>query len=72
MKARKTVRKGFRKIVVAAMMLAIGMILPVFIGQIKEIGDTLLPMHLPGIILQFILAPLIVKKLKKEQCVKIK
>ncbi len=27
---------------------------------------------LPGIILQFILAPLIVKKLKKEQCVKIK
>lgn len=31
----------------SAMFLAIGIILPFFTAQIKEIGDTLLPLHLP-------------------------
>ena len=36
-----------KKIVLSAMFLAIGVILPFFTGQIKEIGDSLLPMHIP-------------------------
>lgn len=35
------------KTVLAAMFLSIGFVLPIFTSQIKEIGDTLLPMHLP-------------------------
>ena len=35
------------KMVLAAVFLAIGMVLPFLTGQIKEIGDSLLPMHLP-------------------------
>ena len=34
-------------IALAAMFLAIGFVLPLFTSQIKEIGDTLLPMHIP-------------------------
>ena len=36
-----------KKMVTAALLLAIGMVLPFFTGQIKEIGNMLLPMHLP-------------------------
>jgi predicted membrane protein len=36
-----------QKLIVSALFLAIGMILPLLTGQIKEIGDSLLPMHLP-------------------------
>ena len=36
-----------KKIILSAMFLAIGVILPFFTGQIKEIGDSLLPMHIP-------------------------
>ena len=36
-----------KKLVLAAMFLCIGLVLPLFTSQIKEIGDTLLPMHLP-------------------------
>lgn len=36
-----------KRLVLAAMFLAIGLILPLFTGQIKEIGNMLLPMHLP-------------------------
>ena len=35
------------KLVLTAMFVAMGMILPLLTGQIKEIGDSLLPMHLP-------------------------
>ena len=35
------------KMVLAAMFLSLGFVLPIFTSQIKEIGDTLLPMHLP-------------------------
>ena len=36
-----------KKLVFAAMFLCIGYVLPLFTSQIKEIGDTLLPMHIP-------------------------
>lgn len=36
-----------RKIILSAMFLAIGFVLPLFTSQIKEIGDSLLPMHIP-------------------------
>lgn len=43
-----------RKIVLSAMFLAIGCILPFLTGQIKEIGDSLLPMHIPVLLCGFI------------------
>lgn len=35
-----------KKMVLSAMFLALGVVLPLLTSQIKEIGDTLLPMHL--------------------------
>ena len=35
------------KLVLAALFLSIGLVLPLLTSQIKEIGDTLLPMHIP-------------------------
>ncbi|MBE6556592.1 MAG: ECF transporter S component [Ruminococcaceae bacterium] len=39
--------RRYRKLVTAGLLLAIGLLLPFVTGQIKEIGDSLLPMHLP-------------------------
>lgn len=39
--------KNLSKLIISALFLAIGIILPFLTGQIKEIGDTLLPMHIP-------------------------
>ena len=36
-----------RKSILASVLFAIGIVLPLLTGQIKEIGDSLLPMHLP-------------------------
>lgn len=36
-----------QKLVFAALCLSLGMTLPLLTSQMKEIGDTLLPMHLP-------------------------
>ena len=36
-----------RRFILAGMLLALGMVLPFLTLQIKEIGDSLLPMHLP-------------------------
>ncbi len=49
--------KNLRKLVLSAMFLAIGMILPTLTMQIKEIGDTLLPMHLPVMLCGLICGP---------------
>lgn len=38
---------SIKKIALSGMFLAIGVVLPFLTGQIKEIGDTLLPMHIP-------------------------
>ena len=43
----QTNKDTIKKMVVAAMFLSIGFVLPIFTSQIKEIGDTLLPMHIP-------------------------
>ncbi len=40
-------RKDIENLVLSALFLAIGLVLPLLTGQIKEIGDSLLPMHLP-------------------------
>lgn len=40
-------KENIKRLCLAAMFLAIGLVLPFFTGQIKEIGDSLLPMHLP-------------------------
>ena len=40
-------RETLRRLVLAAMFLAIGLILPFFTGQIQQIGNMLLPMHIP-------------------------
>lgn len=40
-------RNNLIKMILSALFLSIGFILPLLTGQIKEIGDSLLPMHLP-------------------------
>jgi predicted membrane protein len=40
-------RLTHKNMILSAMFIAIGVILPTLTGQIKEIGDTLLPMHIP-------------------------
>ncbi len=42
--------KNTKDLVLAAMFLALGLVLPFFAGQIKEIGNMLLPMHIPVIL----------------------
>ena len=47
-----------QKTVLSALFLSIGMVLPLLTSQIKEIGDTLLPMHLPVMLCGFLCGPL--------------
>lgn len=44
--AKKTRSERIKTMVLAAMFLALGVVLPTLTGAIKEIGDSLLPMHL--------------------------
>ncbi|MBE6555728.1 MAG: ECF transporter S component [Ruminococcaceae bacterium] len=39
--------KHLKKLVLTAMLLAVGYVLPLLTGQIREIGNMLLPMHIP-------------------------
>ena len=51
-------KKGVvKKTVLSALFLAIGMVLPLFTGQIKEIGDSLLPMHIPVMLCGLLCGP---------------
>lgn len=43
-----------KKLTLSAMLLAIGLILPFFTGQIKQIGNMLLPMHIPVLLCGFL------------------
>ncbi len=43
-----------KKLVWAAFFLALGLILPFFTGQIQEIGNKLLPMHIPVLLCGFV------------------
>ncbi len=40
-------KKHLLKLILSAMFIGIGLILPLFTGQIKQIGNMLLPMHIP-------------------------
>ena len=48
---------NFKKLILSALFLAIGMVLPLLTAQIKEIGDSLLPMHLPVLLCGLICGP---------------
>ena len=39
--------RGIKKLVLSAMFMAIGLVLPFITGQIQQIGSMLLPMHIP-------------------------
>ena len=43
-----------KNIVLSAMFLAIGLILPFFTAQIPQIGQMLLPMHIPVLLCGFV------------------
>lgn len=47
-------KEELKKLIYAALFLALGIVLPFATAQIKEIGDSLLPMHLPVLICGFI------------------
>ena len=42
------------RLVVSAMLLALGLVLPFLTGQIPEVGSRLLPLHLPALICGFV------------------
>ena len=46
-----------KKLTLSAMFLALGMVLPFFTAQVKEIGDSLLPMHLPVMLCGLLCGP---------------
>ena len=51
MKKEKTY---LNKLILSAIFLALGMVLPLLSAQVKEIGDSLLPMHIPVMLCGFI------------------
>ncbi len=51
-------KKSIRLLTNSALFLAMGMVLPFFTAQIKEIGDTLLPMHIPVLFCGLVCGPL--------------
>lgn len=46
-----------KKLILSAMFIAIGLILPFFTGQIQRVGNMLLPMHLPVMLCGLICGP---------------
>ena len=44
---KRPYREALRRMVLSAMFLAIGLVLPFFTGQIPQVGSMLLPMHIP-------------------------
>lgn len=47
---RYDINPNLMNLILAAMFLAVGIILPFFTGQIPQIGSMLLPMHLPALL----------------------
>lgn len=41
------IKNKIKKLIISSFLLALGIVLPFFTSQIKEIGDSLLPMHIP-------------------------
>lgn len=50
---------SLRKLILSGLFLALGMVLPLFTAQIKEVGDTLLPMHFPILLCGLVCGPLL-------------
>lgn len=46
-----------KRMIISALFLALGIVLPLFTAQIKEIGDSLLPMHIPVMLTGLICGP---------------
>ena len=46
--------KNIKSLVLSALFLALGIVLPFFTGQIPEIESMLLPMHLPVLLCGFV------------------
>jgi riboflavin transporter FmnP len=46
--------KSTKKLTISALLLALALILPFFTGQIREIGNKLLPLHIPVLLRGFI------------------
>ncbi len=44
---KKSMKETTKNMTLSAMFIAIGLILPIFTGQIPQIGNMLLPMHIP-------------------------
>ena len=51
------IKRNFKKVIFSAIFISIGLVLPLFTAQIKEIGDTLLPMHIPVMLCGLICGP---------------
>lgn len=45
-----SMKEHIQKLVTAAMLMAVGVILPFFTGQIPQVGSMMLPMHLPVLV----------------------
>ncbi len=54
---QKSKQTAIKKLVLAAMCLALAMVLPLLTGQIPEIGSMLSPMHIPALLCGFICGP---------------
>lgn len=50
--------ENLKKIILSALFLALALILPFFTGQVKEIGNMLLPMHIPIFLTSLICGPI--------------
>lgn len=50
-------KRNTRQLTLSAVFLGIGLVLPLLTAQIKEIGDTLLPMHLPVLLCGLLCGP---------------
>lgn len=46
----KATKEKIKNLVMAAMLMAVGIVLPFFTGQVPQIGSMLLPMHLPVLV----------------------
>lgn len=51
-------KTNVRRLVLAALFLALAMVLPLLTGQIPEIGQALSPMHIPVLLCGFVCGPL--------------
>ena len=58
MSARRPFPIQLRRMIIAALLLAVALLLPFLTGQIPEIGKMLCPMHLPVLLCGFVCGPL--------------